>query len=32
MQTELADYIDVSPIVMQKEVVEFIRKAKIEIK
>lgn len=32
MQTDLSDYIDVSPIIMKEEVVEFIRKAKIEIK
>jgi len=32
MQTELADYIDVSPIVIKAEVVNFIRNSKIEIK
>lgn len=32
MQTDLSDYIDIKPILMEEEVIEFIRKAKIEIK
>jgi hypothetical protein len=32
MQTDLSDYIDVSPIVIKEEVVEFIRNSKIETK
>ena len=32
MQTGLADYIDISPIIIEERVVDLIRKAKVEIK
>ena len=32
MQTNLSDYIDISPVVITQEIVDFIRNSKIEIK
>jgi len=32
MQTGLADYIDIGPILIKEEIVDFIRNSKIEIK
>jgi len=31
MQTDLSDYIDISPILIEEKIVDFIRKAKIEM-